>query len=69
MPEGKMGKNTIFINNSWLILTAGCLIQTVLGGIYAWSTFIPYLNNQTYKKGVINNGKKMFSCYCHGQRI
>lgn len=27
----------------WLILIAGCLIQTVLGGIYAWSTFVPYL--------------------------
>lgn len=24
-------------------MTAGCLIQTVLGGIYAWSTFVPYL--------------------------
>ncbi|MDT8390825.1 MAG: MFS transporter [Lentisphaeria bacterium] len=27
----------------WLILAAGCLIQTILGGIYAWSTFVPYL--------------------------
>lgn len=27
----------------WLILMAGCLIQTILGGIYAWSTFVPYL--------------------------
>lgn len=31
------------MNNRWLILLAGCLIQTVLGGIYAWSTFVPYL--------------------------
>jgi OFA family oxalate/formate antiporter-like MFS transporter len=30
-------------HNRWLILAAGCLIQTVLGGIYAWSTFVPYL--------------------------
>jgi MFS transporter, OFA family, oxalate/formate antiporter len=27
----------------WIALTAGCLIQTILGGIYAWSTFVPYL--------------------------
>jgi OFA family oxalate/formate antiporter-like MFS transporter len=31
------------MNNRWLVLVAGCLIQTVLGGIYAWSTFVPYL--------------------------
>ncbi len=31
------------MNNRWLVLAAGCLIQTVLGGIYAWSTFVPYL--------------------------
>jgi OFA family oxalate/formate antiporter-like MFS transporter len=31
-------------NNRWLILAAGCLIQTVLGGIYAWSTFVHYLS-------------------------
>lgn len=31
------------MNNRWIILAAGCLIQTVLGGIYAWSTFVPYL--------------------------
>jgi OFA family oxalate/formate antiporter-like MFS transporter len=30
-------------NNRWLVLAAGCLIQTVLGGIYAWSTFVPHL--------------------------
>lgn len=32
------------INNRWTILAAGCLIQTVFGGVYAWSTFVPYLN-------------------------
>jgi OFA family oxalate/formate antiporter-like MFS transporter len=31
------------MNNRWLVLVAGCMIQTVLGGIYAWSTFVPYL--------------------------
>jgi OFA family oxalate/formate antiporter-like MFS transporter len=31
------------MNNRWLVLAAGCVIQTILGGIYAWSTFIPYL--------------------------
>ncbi len=31
------------MNNRWIVLAAGCLIQTVLGGIYAWSTFVPYL--------------------------
>ncbi len=31
------------MNNRWLILAAGCLIQTILGGLYAWSTFVPYL--------------------------
>jgi len=31
------------VNNRWLVLAAGSLIQTVLGGIYAWSTFVPYL--------------------------
>ncbi|MDZ7619769.1 MAG: MFS transporter [Patescibacteria group bacterium] len=33
------------MNNRWVVLAAGCLIQTVLGGIYAWSTFVPYLLN------------------------
>jgi len=31
------------MNNRWLVLAAGCVIQTILGGIYAWSTFIPHL--------------------------
>lgn len=31
------------MNNRWLILASGCLIQTILGGIYAWSTFVPHL--------------------------
>jgi MFS transporter, OFA family, oxalate/formate antiporter len=39
------------MTNRWLILLAGCLIQTVLGGIYAWSTFVPYLQ-EGYKLNV-----------------
>ena len=31
------------MKNRWIILSAGCLIQSILGGIYAWSTFVPYL--------------------------
>ncbi len=31
------------MRNRWVVLTAGCLIQTILGGIYAWSAFVPYL--------------------------
>jgi OFA family oxalate/formate antiporter-like MFS transporter len=34
------------MNNQWIVLAAGCLIQTVLGGIYAWSTFVPYLHKE-----------------------
>jgi OFA family oxalate/formate antiporter-like MFS transporter len=30
------------MKNRWLVLIAGCVIQTILGGIYAWSTFVPY---------------------------
>jgi len=33
------------MHNRWLILAAGCLIQMVLGGIYAWSTFVPHLHS------------------------
>lgn len=40
--------------NRWLALTAGCIIQTVLGGIYAWSTFTPYLQK--------NYGLSMAQC-------
>lgn len=29
--------------NRWIILLAGVVIQTVFGGIYAWSTFVPCL--------------------------
>ncbi|MBD3394104.1 MAG: MFS transporter, partial [Chitinivibrionales bacterium] len=36
-------RENLIIGNRWLVLVAGCLIQTVLGGIYAWSTFVPYL--------------------------
>ena len=31
------------MNNRWVVLGAGVLIQTILGGIYAWSTFVPWL--------------------------
>lgn len=31
------------MNNRWAVLGAGVLIQTILGGIYAWSTFVPWL--------------------------
>jgi len=29
----------------WIVLIAGILIQIALGGIYAWSAFVPYLMN------------------------
>ncbi|MFW5870102.1 MAG: MFS transporter [Candidatus Sumerlaeota bacterium] len=31
------------MKNRWIVLAAGILIQTILGGIYAWSIFVPYL--------------------------
>lgn len=31
------------MKNKWVVLFAGIIIQTVLGGIYAWSTFVPEL--------------------------
>lgn len=31
------------MHNRWVILAAGVLIQTILGGLYAWSTFVPSL--------------------------
>ncbi len=31
------------MKNKWIALVAGVLIQTVFGGIYAWSTFVPWL--------------------------
>lgn len=31
------------MKNKWIILFAGILIQTILGGIYAWSVFVPKL--------------------------
>ncbi|MFW6244972.1 MAG: MFS transporter [Fibrobacterota bacterium] len=34
----------------WIVLTAGVLLQTALGGIYAWSTFVPHFMN-TYGFG------------------
>jgi OFA family oxalate/formate antiporter-like MFS transporter len=29
----------------WIVLTAGVISQTAMGGIYAWSTFVPHLKN------------------------
>lgn len=31
------------MKNRWVVLAAGVTLQLVLGGIYAWSTFVPYL--------------------------
>ena len=31
------------MKNKWVVLGAGIAIQVILGGIYAWSTFVPYL--------------------------
>ncbi len=31
------------MKNRWIILLAGIVLQTILGGIYAWSTFTPWL--------------------------
>ena len=30
----------------WLVLVAGIVLQTAIGGIYAWSTFVPVLVNE-----------------------
>lgn len=32
--------------NRWVILCAGVCMQIILGGIYAWSTFTPYLEDE-----------------------
>ncbi len=32
------------MSRKWVSLTAGVLIQTILGGVYAWSAYIPLLN-------------------------
>lgn len=34
------------MKNRWIILMAGVIVQTVLGGIYSWSTFTPRLMEQ-----------------------
>ncbi|MCF7853573.1 MAG: MFS transporter [Candidatus Pacebacteria bacterium] len=40
------------MKNRWLILLAGIVIQTILGGIYAWSIFVPTLiENHGLSKG------------------
>ncbi len=33
------------MRNRWLILIAGIVIQTILGGVYAWSIFVPALTD------------------------
>jgi OFA family oxalate/formate antiporter-like MFS transporter len=33
------------MKNRWVVLSAGIVIQTILGGIYAWSTFVPALTS------------------------
>lgn len=33
------------MNNRWVVLSSGILIQLILGGIYAWSIFVPELIN------------------------
>jgi OFA family oxalate/formate antiporter-like MFS transporter len=38
--------------NKWIVLTAGIIIQTILGGIYAWSSFVPSLK---YDYGLTNS--------------
>jgi len=35
--------NKFIVSERWIVLAAGCAIQCVLGGIYAWSIFTPYL--------------------------
>lgn len=40
------------MKNKWVNLFAGIIIQTILGGIYAWSIFVPNLiNNYGLSKG------------------
>jgi OFA family oxalate/formate antiporter-like MFS transporter len=38
-----MFKKESLLNSRWVVLAAGVLIQTILGGLYAWSTFVPSL--------------------------
>jgi len=42
--------------NRWIVLAAAVVIQTVLGGIYAWSTFVPSL----MKEYGLNNAQSGF---------
>lgn len=35
----------------WVVLAAGVVLQAVLGGIYAWSAFVPPLNDAGLSKG------------------
>lgn len=40
------------MNNRWIVLAAGIIMQVILGGIYAWSTFSTYLiDDYSFTKG------------------
>lgn len=39
--------------NKWLVLVSAVVTQTILGGIYAWSTLTPWLSVDTARSGFI----------------
>ena len=44
------------MKNRWVILIAGIIIQTILGGVYAWSIFVPRLvADYGFSKGQCGN--------------
>jgi OFA family oxalate/formate antiporter-like MFS transporter len=44
------------MKNRWVILLAGIIIQTILGGVYAWSIFVPRLvEDYGFSKGQCGN--------------
>lgn len=49
------------MKNRWVILVAGIVIQTILGGIYAWSVFVPDLL-ETYGIGKGQSGSIFGVC-------
>jgi OFA family oxalate/formate antiporter-like MFS transporter len=49
------------MKNRWIILAAGILIQTILGGIYAWSVFVPSLV-ENYNIGGGQSGSIFGTC-------
>ncbi len=38
------------MKNRWLVLIAGVLIQSILGGVYAWSSLTPWFNQYGISK-------------------